>query len=76
MLDTPRAREVLFALLAEHLPSSRVHNLSIRVNQNGQSVLRDMEVFVRDLEDLAKLTDRIQEKETYESFHQPSRPVG
>lgn len=56
LADTPKARENLTRLIAQHLPSARILNLRSMVSRKSRTwTLREIEVFVSDLEDFARL---------------------
>ncbi len=56
LADTPKARENLTHLITQHLPSARILNLRSMVSRKQRVfTLREIEVFVDDLEDFSRL---------------------
>jgi len=54
--DTPRARELLLALISEHLPSARISAVNTTMARKSQTfLLRDIKLYVHDLRDIARL---------------------
>lgn len=55
LLDTDASRAVLLQLFAKHLPSSRVIAFTNHSNRKGAFTMRDVRLYIYDLEDVAAL---------------------
>ncbi len=55
VLATDSSRELLVTLIKTHLPSADIHGLTARMNRQGLFTFGDIEVYIRDLQDIKNL---------------------
>jgi hypothetical protein len=55
LMDSPATRDTLFALLRRNFPSVRISETSNHCDSSGVMLLKDVRVYIHDLEDIAAL---------------------